>query len=714
MVQVEVLPYCSAARVAKGPAGVTLMGNSLAAMNSLSARVLECLSRVNRWRVNMSPDKTSEPLRIMLVEDSENECQAFIRGFQKSGILCEIVCFRRAEEALERLKTDASVFDLVVSDYKLPGISGLDLFRQYRALDIDLPFVILTGCGSEQLAVEALKAGVVDYLVKDSGNGYLELLPVQLREVVNKYRDRFARQQMEETLRNSERRLKDVINFLPDAIFAIDLEGKIIIWNRTAEEFTGAKAEDMIGKGDYEYAIPFYGVKRPLLIDLVLNSSEEIERLYPYIKREGDLVQGEAYTRNIRRGEAYMFGVAAPLYDSDGKIIGAIESVRDITERRHMEEELLKAQKLESVALLAGGIAHEFNNVLTSILGNISLAKLLSSPGDKIFLRLEAAEQASLRAKNLTKRLITFAHGGAPVMKLISLETLIRDSSNLALSGSRSLCEYVIPENLWQVNADEGQLSQVISNIVINADQTMPGGGKIIIRCENALVADLDALPLKNGRYVRIDIGDQGPGIPEESLGKIFDPYYTTKESGKGLGLTLAYSIIKKHDGHIAVKSESGVGSLFSIYLPASNAVTAPEKPDEQQTVSVNGRILVMDDEEIVRVVLGEMLIHLGYEVEVSANGREAIDMYSSAMQSGKPFDAVIMDLTIPGGMGGKEAVRFLREKYPHARVIVSSGYSNDPVMSDYKEYGFSGVVLKPYQVAELAKALKDVLAKQE
>lgn len=787
--------------------------------------------------------QSTKHLRIMLVEDSEHECLAFKRAFQKSEASCEIIFFKRAEDALERLRAADIDFDIVVCDYKLPGISGLDFFREYQAMNISQPFVIMTGCGSERLAVDVLKAGVVDYLIKDQSLCYLELLPVLLQEIAKKHSDRVARRQVEEALRNSERRLADIVNLLPDATFAIDLEGKIIIWNRTAEQFTGAKAEDMLGKGNFEYAIPFYGTRRPLLIDLVLKPSEEIEKLYPYIKRDGDLIQGEAYTKSIVRGEAYMFGVAAPLYDANGKIIGAIESVRDITERkreeealfnssqmlqlvldtipqrvfwkdtncvfvgcnkslandcgyekpeeligktdyetvsvemaeryrsddrqvmetgipklnyeesqhkadgtlgilrtsklplraidgrvigvlclyeditarRMMEDELLKAQKLESVALLAGGIAHDYNNVLTSILGNISLAKLLVSAGDKIFQRLEAAEQAAFRAKNLTKRLITFACGGAPVRRAISVEKVIRDSAELALSGSKCVCEFIIPDGLWAVEADEGQLSQVVSNIVLNADQAMPNGGKIVVKCENIVVSDADLLPLNNGRYVKIDIEDQGGGIPKNCIAKVFDPYFTTKESGKGLGLTLAYSIIKKHDGNITVSSTPWSGTTVSVYLPAAETEVVKEKPQEiEAAASGNGRILIMDDEEIVRLVLGDILQHLGYESDVSSNGSEAIDKYTQAAKSGIPFDAVIMDLTIPGGMGGKEAVQQLRSLYPDARVIVSSGYSNDPVMSDYRRYGFTGMVLKPYQVSELANVLRDVLAAKE
>jgi len=402
---------------------------------------------------------------------------------------------------------------------------------------------------------------------------------------------------------------------------------------------------------------------------------------------------------------------AVTIRDFKGSAIAAMQTMEDVTERKMMEEELLKGQKLESLALLAGGIAHDYNNLLTSIMGNISLAKLLTKPGEKLYDRLDAAEQSSFRARNLTKRLITFARGGAPVRKVIALDRVVRESAELSMSGSKNRCVFNMQEDLWAAEADEGQISQVISNMVINAHQSMMDYGTITICCGNYEHTESEHLPLKRGRYVRIDIEDQGAGIPEECLGKIFDPYYTTRESGKGLGLTLAYSIIMKHDGYIGVRSMPGAGSIFSIYIPAAASLETLQQEGQLPAVVGGGKVLIMDDEEVVRMVLGEMLKHLGYQVDFSVNGNEAINLYDAAARSGKRFDLVIMDLTIPGGMGGKEAVKQLKGLYPDARVIVSSGYSNDPVMSNYREYGFSGVVLKPYQVAELAGTLQEVLA---
>ncbi len=521
------------------------------------------------------------------------------------------------------------------------------------------------------------------------------------------------RKKLNESLKNSEKRLSEIINFLPDPTFAINLKGEVILWNRAAEEYTGKKAQDILGKGNSEISIPFYGIRRPMLIDLVLKSSKEVEELYPYIGRNGMIVTGEGYTQNIKRGAAYMFGVAGPLYDSSGAVIGAIESIRDITDRKKMEEEILRSQKMESIGLLAGGIAHDFNNLLTAILGNISLAKL--SPRERILECLDAAEKASLGAKDLTQRLITFAKGGEPVLKTINLAEAIKTYTELSLSGSKTKCEFLIPDNLWSVKADKSQIGQVISNLVINADQAMPNGGVIRMTCENAVISEDNAAALKHGQYVKVVIQDQGMGISQEDIAKVFDPYFTTKEKGTGLGLATVYSIIKKHDGHINVESKVGLGTLFSFYLPASElqAAKSPSQEKEMKMDSGKGRVLIMDDEEIIRQVAGAMLNYFGYETDFAKDGTEAINKYVQAMQSKKSFDVVIMDLTIPGGMGGKETVQELINIDPNVKAIVSSGYSNDSILSNYRDYGFIGVVSKPYRVHELTDQVAKILQGQ-
>jgi two-component system cell cycle sensor histidine kinase/response regulator CckA len=400
------------------------------------------------------------------------------------------------------------------------------------------------------------------------------------------------------------------------------------------------------------------------------------------------------------------------------ELVGKIEKtnkqlINEMAERKRAEAELLRSQKLESVGMLAGGIAHDFNNILTGILGNISLAKMFANPEDRLFERLVGAEKASLRARDLTQQLLTFSKGGAPIVKTASVATLLEDSTNFALSGSNILCEFSIPQDLWPADIDEGQINQVINNLVINAVQAMPEGGKLEVRAENVtLGADRteQSLPLQGDKYVKISIQDQGVGIPEAYIHKIFDPYYTTKKKASGLGLAISYSIIKKHLGYITAESELGLGTTFHIFLPASEKEVPAEKKAAEIPLAGNQRVLVMDDEEMVRDVAGTMLEHIGYEVEVTRNGAEAIASYKQAKGSHAPFAAVILDLTIPGGMGGKEAIKELIELDPDAKVIVSSGYSTDPVMSKYTEYGFKGVVAKPYEIEQLRQTLNKVI----
>ncbi|MCJ7600645.1 MAG: response regulator [Desulfobulbaceae bacterium] len=387
--------------------------------------------------------------------------------------------------------------------------------------------------------------------------------------------------------------------------------------------------------------------------------------------------------------------------------------IKEMADRKRAEAELLRSQKLESIGLLAGGVAHDFNNILTIILGNISLAHMLADRKDILFKRLDEAEKACLRAKDLTQQLLTFSRGGAPVVRTASVAKLLEDSTGFALSGSNILCEFSIPQDLWPADIDEGQINQVINNLVINAVHAIPEGGKIEVRAENVtLGADRTKqnLPLQGDKYVKISIKDHGVGIPEGSIHKIFDPYYTTKKKGSGLGLAISYSIIKKHLGYITAESELGLGTTFHIFLPASEKQVPAELKAAEAHLGGNQRVLIMDDEEMVRDVAGTMLEHIGYVVEFARNGAEAIASYKQAKESHAPFATVILDLTIPGGMGGKETIKKLIEFDPEAKVIVSSGYSTDPVMSKYAEYGFKGVVPKPYIIEQLRETLYKVI----
>lgn len=422
----------------------------------------------------------------------------------------------------------------------------------------------------------------------------------------------------------------------------------------------------------------------------------------------GEIIQDEGYYEATTSENSLWLSLSvAPLRDKNQNVIGAIALVEDRTEVRKASEQITTTQRLESLGILAGGIAHDFNNILTAILGSISLAKYYETENKDLLGILTDAEAASNRAKELTHQLLTFAKGGEPVTKLVNISKLVNESSSFALTGSNIRLDFAISDDIWYVEADEGQLNQVFNNLVINAQQSMPEGGHIIITIENV---EEKHNHLKRENFVKTSITDHGVGIPKEFIPKIFDPYFTTKHKGTGLGLSTSHSIVEKHGGYIEMESEVGKGSTFNVYLPASEDQMEDLKSFDDLLVQGTGNVLIMDDEEVVRETVGSMLERLGYKVSFSTDGNEAINHYTEALKSRKKFDAVILDLTIPGGMGGKQAISKLRELDPEIKAIVSSGYSNNPVMSDYKNYGFSGILSKPYTLSQLSKVLDEVV----
>jgi len=493
----------------------------------------------------------------------------------------------------------------------------------------------------------------------------------------------------EEKAAQTAREWKTTFDAANDAIWVLDQNQRVLRSNKTAERFFHLSCEDFIGKHCWE---------------IVHNTSKPIPEC-PLSRAQKSLCRE---TMELQISDNWFQVTADPIIDAAGHYAGAVHIIRDITERKRMEEELLKAQKLESVGILAGGIAHDFNNILTSISGNISLAKMQVKPEQDIFDLLSAAETASVKAQGLTRQLLTFAKGGTPVKETASIQKLIKESSLFCLRGSKSACKFQIAENLWHVDADLGQITQVINNIVINANQAMPDGGTILITAKNLITEEIHTIPVKPGRYIRISIKDQGVGIAEKHLLKIFDPYFTTKQAGSGLGLATAYSIIKKHNGHISVESVPGIGTTFDIYLPASDKKI--QETEEEFLLKGRGKILVMDDDVLLKEMVKEMLDLLGYESEFAKDGDEAIEMYKEAIESEKPFDAAILDITIPGGMGGKETIKILQEINPKVKAIVFSGYSDDEVLANFSKYGFKGMMPKPFDVYDLGKVLNDVL----
>lgn len=382
-------------------------------------------------------------------------------------------------------------------------------------------------------------------------------------------------------------------------------------------------------------------------------------------------------------------------------------------ERQQTDEHLLELSKLRSIGIIAGGIAHDLNNMLTIILGYISMVKFDVKGNINIFDKLTMAEKASLRAKGLAQQLLIFSKGESLIKKAAPILDIIKDSANFALSGSNVGYELSISDDLWSVEIDEDQMNQVFNNLIINARQAIPEGGTIKITAENIIIEREIreyGMQLQSGNHLKISIEDNGVGIPEKHLQKIFDPYFTSKQAGNGLGLATTYSIIKKHGGLITVDSRPGVGTIFYIYLPASRKDTRKKEDAKERIIPGRGKILVMDDEEDIRYVTKQMLVSIGYQVDLAKNGVEAINAYLNAIEDGKPFSAVIIDLTIQGGKGGKETIKELLEIDPNIKAIVSSGYPDNPVMTNYKKYGFKDVMAKPYKIEKLSKILNDVI----
>jgi len=498
-------------------------------------------------------------------------------------------------------------------------------------------------------------------------------------------------------LRESEEKYRNLYESMMDAFVRTDMEGNIIEFNKQYMDMLGY-AEDKIKKLKYTGITPkkWHEMEAKIVEEQVLKRGYSDVYEKEYIKKDGTV-----FPVDIR---------VFLLKDDDGTPKGMWGIVRDISERRKTEEELRKIERLESLGVLAGGIAHDFNNLLTGILGNLSLVR--TEEGEEFQNILEEAKQASIQAKNLAQQLLTFSKGGEPIKGRVSIEDIIRDSAGFTLHGSNVKCLYDVPPDLWKVKVDKGQMSQVIDNLVINANQAMPQGGNIKIKAENIILKKKSSLPLPEGKYVKITFEDKGIGIPDTHLLRIFDPYFTTKQKGSGLGLATVYSIIQKHDGHISVESQVGKGTAFFIYLPAivDKLMEEEAKKVTKRTLTGEGKVLIMDDEKIVRRAVGGMLERLGYSVEITENGEEAIDKYKEVMNSGERFDAVILDLTVPGGLGGKETIEKLLKIDPDVKAIVSSGYSTDPVMANYKKYGFSAVVAKPFDLKELNEVIGKVL----
>jgi len=504
------------------------------------------------------------------------------------------------------------------------------------------------------------------------------------------------RKKAETALMESNERLSRLIHTIPDIVCFKDIELCNIVINEAFEQFVGKSHDEIIGKTDRE-------LFPPGLADESVKSDMDL-------LNTGQTKISEERYEMPDGTKRYFETIKAPYYDENNNIAGLVGVSRDVTDRKYIAEELQRAQKLESIGALAGGLAHNFNNRLAAIMGNAQLAMLNYEAGKDITKYIKNIENESEQATNLTQQLLTFSKGGAPIKKTASIVEVLEEALKFALSGSNVNYRLSIQKNIPPVEIDKGQMYQAIDNIVINADQAMPDGGTLDVKVEKVFVADKDSLPLQKGNYIVLIIKDYGVGILPVYQQKIFDPYFTTKTNSNGLGLTAAYSIVKNHGGTITVESEQGRGTTCYVYIPASDK-TAPETSATDITaVKGHGKILIMDDEKMIRNLIKDMLTSFGYEVGATSDGKAAIEAYRREQDKGEPFDVVVLDLTIPGGMGGKATIFELKKLDPNVKAIVASGYFNDPVMANHEQYGFTGVLAKPYRLQELQNMLEKLI----
>jgi len=508
----------------------------------------------------------------------------------------------------------------------------------------------------------------------------------------------------EQALAEEKERLAVTLRSIADGVITADLNGTILMINAVAESLTGWTYDEAVGKRLTDVYKTFDSETR-VACD---NSLEALTA------RTGALGAGQ-FSILVGRDlvEHPIEGSAALLRHADGRAIGIVLAFRDVTDALRIQEERAKAGKLASLGLLAGGIAHDFNNILMAIMGNVSMARatMPHPPANA----LAEAEQACVRARQLTWQLLTFAKGGIPAKKPLALARILQESASLVLRGSAVRCTIEAPPDLLSVEADESQLVQVFSNVLINAQQAMPHGGQITVTAENVSESQQRweyALHVNSGPYVRVSIADTGIGIPKEHIGKIFDPYFSTKQKGSGLGLATTYSIVKNHGGFLGVDSTLGRGTRMQINLPAapSRQIIEPVTPMMHKEGG-RQRILVMDDESSVRTLAINMLEYLGYEAEVVDGGTAAIERFAAALKAGRPFDVVMLDLIVPGDIGGKEAVARLTGIDPTVKAVLVSGFAQDSVLSEFRDFGFQAVITKPFTLQELSETLRTISA---
>ncbi|MBN1545230.1 MAG: PAS domain S-box protein [Syntrophaceae bacterium] len=537
---------------------------------------------------------------------------------------------------------------------------------------------------------------------------FIDIDTGRLQGVIEYVRDITDRKNYENTLNLQNILLTTQQETTLDGILVVDEKGTIMSYNRRFVEQWGISKEVMATKSE-EKALQS-------ILEKLAEPSEFMDKVKYLYDNPLERGRDEILLNDGRIFDRY----SAPMFGKNGKYYGRVWYFRDITEQRKIEEELVRVQKLESVGILAGGIAHDFNNLLATITGYVELSQMETAPGENVYDYLERARKASLQAAELTKRLITFSKGGEPIQKAISMKDLIHSAVNATPMRPGVSVRIDLQEGLWPVFIDEMQMRQVVHHLLKNADEAMPGGGVITINALNRLIGEQEGLSLREGPYVIWSVADEGAGITRENLSRVFDPYFTTKnrgsEKGMGLGLAICYSVVKRHNGLITVESEPGRGTRFTVILPVvkprqDSSKTVSDDSETQNLAEVfvsRGRILVMDDDELILRMIGRILLRWGYSVEMVKNGNEVVELYKKALESDMPFAVVLLDLEVPGGTGAEYAIRKLRKLNPQVKTIVMSGYSDDPVIKDYAAYGFMGAIPKPFALDKLKILLTD------
>lgn len=639
----------------------------------------------------------TETIRILLVEDEPAHADRILARLPTAGpFSVESRCVALAFDAVAELRHTR--YDVILLDQTLPDGAGTGVYLRVRDAAPDTPVLILTDRHNEFAALKAVHAGAADYIFK--GEPDEKLLPRIIRYTLE-------RRRTERALAHERERLAVTLASIADGVITTDVDGRITLMNPVAEALTGYARDAAVGRALKEVYVALDPETRARLDPLggVLTGRGEDAG----VQRDRILASPKGVERVVAES-------VAPLRDRDGNVVGAVLAFRDVTRQRQTEEELLRTSKLESLGVLAGGLAHDFNNLLASILGHLSLIEDDRSDAEEVRHAVSEALGAARRARALTHRFLTFSRGGAPVRTPASVEALVRRAVEMIPPETSRRYDLRFEDGLHPVEVDVDQVGQALNAVLVNACQASADDGVVRVLCQNVRLTPgagtHRALPLADGDYVRITVRDEGAGIESEHMARIFDPYFSTRPGGRGLGLATAFSILRKHGGHIAAASRPGAGSRFDLYLPAmTNENPAGANATAPAPAVAGQHILVMDDDAVVARVVQRMLERLGYRVETARDGGEALQRYQQAMQDGDPFAAVIMDLTVPGGMGGREAIGKLLEIDPGARAIVSSGYSSDPVMAEYRSHGFQGVIAKPYDLDQLRTTLATVLA---